>query len=696
MLRSIRRALLLAAAAAAAAASALAAAPAIAGASLADKSSDAAALTEQARAGGAAVIVEVAAPALAQIETDRASAKAKDAAREKVVAAAVDGFVDRFFAGGNDRAAASKRALKKMRYAPLVAFVATSQDLERLAGDPTVVRIHQDTRNELKLTQSVPLIGMPQTWAKDGTGADTVVAVLDTGVQSTHPFFGGRVVMQACFSASKVVGPVRIVGLCPNGEPFQIGGNAGRNCPMTDDGCEHGTHVAGIIAGDNPKPSEPPSGVAPKAGIIAVQVFSREVGRGVSTQASDYIAALEFLYSVRDHIAGGKRLAAINMSFGGAAEAEPCVNHPARPIIRLLREAGVASLIATGNEFKTASIDEPACVPEAVRVGSTTKTDLVSSFSNAAGFMDVFAPGDGILSSVPMNKYKRESGTSMATPTVAGAFAALRSAVPEATVEEILDALVATGKPIRDSRFGGTVTKPRIQVDKALRELKGRHGNLLASPRRPIVLPPGQGKPVAFSVTLSTRTGAERWRLVSKPDWLVAMQQHGTANKAGQRVPFWAKALGEKEVERTGWLVFAGGDAASPSRLVRVEQRRERPLLVVDVKDMHPLRVSIRNGVATPSRFTVDVFSTVGKVPFEIVGLPDWLEASETSGIATPAKRTISFRVVPPRDLKNPVTRGAAFLQTDIGYEAMDLTVELVPAGGRADATAAALAQQLD
>jgi len=686
MSRSIRRIVFVAAAAV------LAAAPALAGARLADKSLEATELVELADSGGAPVIVELTAPAIAELDRQRGSTKDKDAARERLVATAVDGFVDRFFAGRNDRSAASARALRKMRYAPLVAFVATAQDLDRLAADSAVVRVRADKRNELKLTQSVPLIGMPQVWSKDGRGAGTVVAILDSGVQSTHPFLGGRVVLQACFSTGKSFGTQRVVSLCPNGEALQIGGDAGRNCPSSVyDGCGHGTHVAGIIAGDNPKPGDPPAGVAPKAAIVAIQVFSHVVGGSITTQDSDYIAALEFLYSVRDRIDGDKRLAAINMSFGGdPTKTGPCYEHPARTIIRLLRDAGVASVIATGNEYKTAAVGEPACVPEAVRVGSTTKGDLISDFSNSAAFMDVFAPGSDILSSWPTNQYKKDSGTSMATPMVVGAFAALRSAVPEASVGEILAALVATGKPIKDTRLGGTVTKPRIQVDKALRALQARESNLIVSPRTPIVLPAEQGKSAAFSVTLSAAQGTERWRLASKPAWLVASQQQGIANKAGQKVRFQATTLAGKESERTGWLVFTTSGDAARSRLVRVDQRRKKSLLVVDVKDMHPLSVSVRNGVATPSRFTVEVTSTVGEVPFVIRGLPAWLKASETSGTATTTKRTISFQITPPQNLKKAIDGGGAFQQTDIDYEAMDFYIRLAPAEKRSpDATAA-------
>ena len=677
----------------AAAAVALTATTGHAASKLADKAPDAAALFAQAAAGGAPVIVELAAPAIAPLDSGRSGTKDEDAAREKIVAAAVDGFVGRFFAGRTDRAAAAvDRPVRKMRYAPLVAFVATAEELERLAADPSVVRVHEDMQNTLKLTQAVPLVGAPKVWDKGGRGAGTVVAVLDTGVQASHPFFGGRVVLQACFSTGKVVASGRVTSLCPNGEAFQIGGDAGLNCDLSIDGCEHGTHVAGIIAGDNPTEDDPPAGVAPKAAIAAIQVFSITPTGGLSTQDSDYIAALEFLYSVRDRIDGDRRLAAINMSFGGSPDqTRPCDDHPARTIIRLLRKAGVASVIATGNEYKTQAMDAPACVPGAIRVGSTDKSDLVSNFSNAAPFMDLFAPGRDILSSVPMSEYAMESGTSMATPMVVGAFAALRSAVPGASVDEILQALVTTGKPIKDTRFGGTVTKPRIQINRALLALQDRNKNLVATVRTPIVLPGGQSKAPTFSVTLSAREGTERWRLLSKPSWIVASRKKGVVDQAGQQIPFSAKALPRTEGPRTGWLVFSAGGGSTRAQFVRVDQRRTEKLLVVDVNDMHPLEVRVSNGVATPSRFTIAVSSTIGAVPFEIRGLPAWMRASETSGIATTTPRTISFRIEPPQDLREVAYGGGAFVQTDIGYEAMTFYAKLTPAGQDGPAATARL-----
>jgi hypothetical protein len=101
-------------------------------------------------------------------------------------------------------------------------------------------------------------------------------------------------------------------------------------------------------------------------------------------------------------------------------------------------------------------------------VGSTSKSDVVSSFSNVASFLSLLAPGESITSSVTGGSYSAASGTSMATPHVAGAWAVLHQAAPDASVSETLASLRNTGLPVRDDRFLGGTTIPRIRLLRAL------------------------------------------------------------------------------------------------------------------------------------------------------------------------------------------------------------------------------------
>src|SRR5207245_1078652 len=182
---------------------------------------------------------------------------------------------------------------------------------------------------------------------------------------------------------------------------------------------------------------------------------------------SDLIAGLERVYSVRTT----RNIASVNLSLGGGSFTASCDSEPEKAIIDTLRAAGIATVVAAGNDGSPTGLASPACISSAISVGSTTKTDEVSSFSNVTPFMSLFAPGDEILSSVTGGGYAVLSGTSMATPHVAGSWAVLKQAAPNATVDQMLGALQSTGVPITDTRSGTPVTRPRIRVDLALDQL---------------------------------------------------------------------------------------------------------------------------------------------------------------------------------------------------------------------------------
>ena len=363
-----------------------------------------------------------------------------------------------------DLEATRYQTLREFESIPYVALEVSPRALEAIQRSPRVTTIQEDRPESALLDRSAPVVQAPDMWSTGYTGTGRTIAVLDTGVDSSHPFLAGKTVEEACYSSESD---------CPNGSTSQTGAGSAIPCDYAD-ACDHGTHVAGIAAGEGSSFS----GIARGANIMPVQVFSRHTGTDCDnadedpcalSSPSDMIAGLERVYQLRST----HDFSSVNISIGGGQYSSNCDSSEAatKAIIDNLRSVGIATVIGSGNDGYTDSLAAPACISSAVSVGSTTGADEVRPKSNSASFLSLLAPGSGINSSVPGGGFELKSGTSMAAPHVAGAWALLEGQKPSASVNGILSALRNTGTPVTDTRASDGVTKPRINISDALAEL---------------------------------------------------------------------------------------------------------------------------------------------------------------------------------------------------------------------------------
>lgn len=190
---------------------------------------------------------------------------AADAVQRQRVAQAQQGLLQRLSGRG-------VRATAQFQYIPFVGLEANAAAIQALSADPGVTTIQEDGLNQISLDESIPLIGGNANGSfgsTQRTGAGQTVAVLDTGVMRTHTFLANKVVSEACYSTTSAADGA--TAFCQTGSTA-VG--SGVNCPVSISGCDHGTHVAGIVAGKGAN-GITFNGVAKDANIIAIQVFSR-------------------------------------------------------------------------------------------------------------------------------------------------------------------------------------------------------------------------------------------------------------------------------------------------------------------------------------------------------------------------------------------------------------------------------------
>ena len=352
---------------------------------------------------------------------------------------------------------------------PALALTLDVDGINLLRSATGIVGITLDRPATSELLNSVPSIGGAAARDAGAIGRASTVAILDTGVDGAHPMLAGKVVGEACFSRG---------GNCPNNATVMYGTGSGAPCSYSSQ-CSHGTHVAGIAAGD----TSSRKGVAPSATVLAVQIFSSYNGSIVSW-TSDQMAGLDWVYSMRENFT----IAAVNLSLGFSLYSDratcdsDATNSGYMAAVNRLRSVGIATVAAAGNDGNSGSMAFPACMTGVYGVGSVNNSNVVSSFSNRNSMTSYFAPGESIISSVPGGGYASSTGTSMATPHVVGAFALLRVAYPNATLSETAARLASTGSVPTGDSYG----KPRIDIWAAI----GMDAFARALPLSPALLTP--------------------------------------------------------------------------------------------------------------------------------------------------------------------------------------------------------------
>ncbi|MCY0940631.1 S8 family peptidase [Streptomyces antarcticus] len=281
----------------------------------------------------------------------------------------------------------------------------------KLAADPAVKSVVQNRTFTVNATQPNPpswgldridqrALPLNQSYTyPDKAGEGVTAYIIDTGVRITHQDFGGRA---------------------------SYGYDAIDNDNTAQDGHGHGTHVAGTVGGGA-------YGVAKKAKIVGVRVLNNQ-GSGTTAQV---VAGIDWV--TRNAV----KPAVANMSLGGGADSA------LDTAVRNSIASGITYAVAAGNETADASTKSPARVAEAITVGATTSTDAKASYSNYGSILDIFAPGSSITSTWGTGDTATNSisGTSMASPHVAGAAAVYLSLNPGSTPAQISAGLVAAATP---------------------------------------------------------------------------------------------------------------------------------------------------------------------------------------------------------------------------------------------------------
>ena len=370
------------------------------------------------------------------------------------------------------RCSALTKELEELQKQPEVRFIEPNS-FAKLFNDDSFFTSSSSWGQPYQDLWGLTKINAPLVWDQT-EGEDIVVAVIDTGIDYNHPDLWDNIWVNPSVPDSNNDGKKTLEDLDTNQNgtiessellPDAIGTNIinpdNAHDPLDENG--HGTHVAGTIGavGNNGRGIV---GVAPQVKLMTLQIFGRNGG---ATHA-DIAAAILKAVELGAHVT--------NNSYGGFGQSQ--LVHDA---FKVSEAAGVINVAAAGNSFDNAYLYGPASFQETLTVGACTPDDTAADFSNYGNEVDICAPGgedSNILSTMASNvsiaesrpgnevvdpnhpssihSYYRISGTSMASPHVAGAVALLLSQKPDLTTQDIRGLLQYTSQPIdSDNNVGG-------------------------------------------------------------------------------------------------------------------------------------------------------------------------------------------------------------------------------------------------
>jgi subtilisin family serine protease len=333
----------------------------------------------------------------------------------------------------------------------------TQENLNKiLDSNHNIKAIHKNYELKPTLAESSPLIQAPQThrlryFNQQITGHGQTIAIVDTGIDYTHPDLGGCIGPQC-----KVIGGYDFYNY--------------DNDPMDNNG--HGTHIAGIAAAKGQI-----TGIAPDAKLLAIRVCGGAYpGR---CYFNDILSGLNYIAALNNP----NITVSMSIGDGGEYNTQSCPRYIDQAI-QTLQNQNIQIISSSGNEGHGTGISYPACNPNIISVGATydaniggrtysgtctdqtTNTDKVTCYSNSANNLDLVAPGSLITSTRRLGGRITYEGTSMATPHVSATIALLKQIKPTITKQEILTILQQTGTPTTDQKNG--LTFKRINIKDAI------------------------------------------------------------------------------------------------------------------------------------------------------------------------------------------------------------------------------------